>query len=511
MNTKALKILILCLSIFLMAAMVAGVAGCSSSTSTSTSSSSTTATQVKQTNESPALTVTKGEQTATYTMTALKAMTPLTGWAGQMSSTGTISGPFEYKGVAISDVLQAVGGITEENAVRVSAKDGYAMTLSYKQITEGNFTIIDSNTGKEVTAANKPAVFVAYEEAGKPIDENIGPLRLGIMTSNSQVTEGHWWVKWTQKIEVISVQKPWNLKLEGVVSENMDQGTFESGSAIGCHGVKWTDDQNRAWEGIPLWYLVGRVDDTDTHKGDAFNDAAADKGYEVQLIAADGFIQKLTSAEVKRNDALIVAYKRDGNPLPENQWPLRLVGATLKKEQMVGQITTIKLVFDVAAASPSPTAAGETVLTVTKGSQTKTFTLAEIKALTPLSGYSGTKNKAGVVAGPMTYTGAALTDILTAVGGLASGNSVKFTAKDGYSKTLTYDQITQGTFTTYDTAGNAADPEMKPVVFVAYEIDGKALEATAGPLQLAVMTCPKQVTDGSNFIKQLEKIEVVTP
>jgi DMSO/TMAO reductase YedYZ molybdopterin-dependent catalytic subunit len=104
----------------------------------------------------------------------------------------------------------------------------------------------------------------------------------------------------------------------------------------------------------------------------------------------------------------------------------------------------------------------------------------------------------------------ALNDILASVGGLAAGNSVKFTAKDGYSKTLTYDQITQGTFTTYDATGNAEDPDNQPVVFVAYEIDGQALDASAGPLQLAIMTCPKQVTDGSNFVKQIEKIEVIT-
>ncbi len=294
---------------------------------------------------STVLTVVKGDQSITYTMAAIKNLPVITGWAGQMSSTGTLSGPYEYKGVALTELLDAVGGITDANAVRVSAKDGYAMTISYRQVTEGNFTIIDASTGDETTAENKPVVFVAYEEDGKPIDDSIGPLRLGIMTSKTQVTEGHWWVKWTQKIEVIQVQKPWTLKLEGVVTENMDPGTFESGSAIGCHGVKWTDDQNRVWEGIPLWYLVGRVDDTDTHKGDAFNDAAADAGYEIQLIAADGFTLKLTSAEVKRNDALIIAFKRDGNPLPENQWPLRLVGATLEKSQMIGQISTIKLVF----------------------------------------------------------------------------------------------------------------------------------------------------------------------
>jgi len=464
--------------------------------------------------ESPAdetivLTITKDTQTSTYTMTALEALTPITGWAGQMSSTGTISGPYQYKGVALSELLQAVGGVTEENAVRVSAKDGYAMTLSYKQITEGNFTIIDSSTGKEVSASNTPVVFLAYEEDGKPIDENIGPLRLGIMTADNQVTEGHWWVKWAQKIEVISVEKPWTLKLEGVINENMDPATFESGSAIGCHGVKWTDDQNRVWEGIPLWYLVGRVDDTDTHKGDAFNDAAADEGYEIQLIAIDGYTLKLTSAEVKRNDALIVAYKRDGDSLPDNQWPLRLVGATLEKAQMIGQIATIKLVFSVEETTTTTTNTESFVLTVTNGSQTKTYALAELKALTPITGYSGTKNKAGVITGPVPYKGVALTDLLSELGGIPAGASVKFTASDGYAKTLTYDQITQGTFTTYDTTGNAMDPETTLVVFLAYEADGEALGEGTGPVQLAIMTCQNQVTDGSNFVKMIETIEVI--
>jgi DMSO/TMAO reductase YedYZ molybdopterin-dependent catalytic subunit len=158
-----------------------------------------------------------------------------------------------------------------------------------------------------------------------------------------------------------------NGKFEGAITENMDQSTFESGAAIGCHGVKWIDDQNRVWEGIPLWYLVGRVDDpTETHKGDAFSDFLADAGYIVQLIAADGYTFELTSAEVKRNDALIIAYKRDGNPLPENQWPLRLVGGTLQKSQMIGQITTIKLVFSTEETTTPSGTEDTLVLTVTK-------------------------------------------------------------------------------------------------------------------------------------------------
>ena len=269
------------------------------------------------------LTIVKGTQTSTYTMSALKAITATAGWAGQMSSTGTITGPNEYKGVAMTELLKAVGGITENDAVRVSAKDGYAMTLSYNQVTQGSgFPVLDSTTGKEVAATNKPVVFVAYEQDSKPLDDTVGPLRLGIMTSKTQVTDGHWWVKWTQKIEVVPTVKAWSLQLEGAINETIDQATFESCSAIGCHGVKWTDDQNRVWEGVPLWYFAGRVDDAaDTHKGDAFSDAVADKGYAVHVRASDGAVQEFTAAQVKRNNALIVAYKRDGSPLPDNQWP----------------------------------------------------------------------------------------------------------------------------------------------------------------------------------------------
>jgi len=149
------------------------------------------------------------------------------------------------------------------------------------------------------------------------------------------------------------------------------------------------------------------------------------------------------------------------------------------------------------------------VLTITKGTQVKTYTLTELKALTPLTGYSGTKNKSGVITGPMPYKGVALTTVLSTLGGIPTGGSVKFTATDDYSKTLTYDQITNPTFTTYDTSGNAADPEKTPVVFLAYEADGKALDETTGPVQLAIMTCENQVTDGSNFVKMIEKIEVI--
>jgi DMSO/TMAO reductase YedYZ molybdopterin-dependent catalytic subunit len=331
------KILYMFMSLLMLGILVTGIAGCASENGTSTQTSAA----------GTVLTIIKDTQTSTYTMDSLKNLPQVTGWAGQMSSTGTISGPFQYKGVALMEILKSVGGVTENDAIRVSAKDGYAMTLSYNQVTQGSgFPVLDSSTGKEVTPSNKLVVFLAYEQDGKPLDDTVGPLRLGIMTSNTQVTDGHWWVKWTQKIEVVPTVKPWTLKLDGAIVENMDQATFESGAAIGCHGVKYTDADGHVWEGIPLWYLIGRVDDpTETHKGDAFSDALADKGYEVHLVASDGYMVKLASTDTKRNDGMIVAYKMDGKPLTDKNWPLRLVGSAVTKQQQVGGIVTMKLVF----------------------------------------------------------------------------------------------------------------------------------------------------------------------
>jgi DMSO/TMAO reductase YedYZ molybdopterin-dependent catalytic subunit len=293
-----------------------------------------------------ALTVINGTEVKTYSLADIKAMSATEGWGGIMNSSGVISGPFRQKGAAITELLDEVGGITEDEAVRITAKDGYAMTYSYDQMCNGNFTTLDCSNGQEVPH-DPLTVIIAYEEDGVPLTDEVGPLRVAILNSNTQVTEGHWWVKWVEQIEVVSLNQPWTLHLEGAITEDIDNATFESGAAPGCHGATWTDDQGHEWEGIPLWLLVGRVDDDNPHGKDtqAFNDAVADAGYEVQVIAVDGYTQSFTSAEVKRNNDLIVAYLRDGLPVPDKHWPLRLVGPNLEKSQMVGQIATIKLIL----------------------------------------------------------------------------------------------------------------------------------------------------------------------
>ena len=180
------KLPFLVIAIIIIATLVCGLAGCKS--------------------EPVALTIIKGTQTKTLTMVDIEALPIIFGTTGDMTGIGVLEGPNQYKGVTLTDILNTIGGITENDVVKVSGKDGYAITLSYAQITEGsNFLTFDNSTRKEVSPAGKLTVFLAYEKDGTPLDDIVGPLQLGIMAP-SQLTSGNWWVKWVQKIEVVASQ-----------------------------------------------------------------------------------------------------------------------------------------------------------------------------------------------------------------------------------------------------------------------------------------------------------------
>jgi hypothetical protein len=156
------------------------------------------------------------------------------------------------------------------------------------------------------------------------------------------------------------------------------------------------------------------------------------------------------------------------------------------------------------------TAAGPTVLTVTNGSIVKTYSLAALQALTAVTGNGGTKGKGGAITGPFSYQGVALTNLLNSVGGVTSVQSVTLTGSDGYTKTLTYDQITSGGFNTYDTSGNPVTPTTTPVLAVVYSSNGTALDSSTGPLELGLLNSQNYVSDGNMWVKLLVKIDVVT-
>jgi hypothetical protein len=151
---------------------------------------------------------------------------------------------------------------------------------------------------------------------------------------------------------------------------------------------------------------MGDVDDTVTHGSGAFNDAIAADGYDVKIIAGDGYSSTLDSTYLAENNSYIVACYLNGTPLPELTddgkplAPLKLVGPYLSGGQKVGNIARIEL--DVAVAPPQ---ADLTLI----GSETKVYSLDEVKAMPAYTASGGFKKSTGVIVGPYTYTGVNLT------------------------------------------------------------------------------------------------------
>jgi len=331
--------------IFVLVAVLFSLAACQPAAAATTDTTATEAVEEAV----PVLTLVSGEQTITYSLEDLLALPVSEGYGGIKSSTGRITAPELFTGVALSDLVAQLDGWDETMALELTAEDGYAMTYSYDQIMNGDFVTFDPATGDELQQFNGTlTAILAYSRNGEPLDpDEDGTLRLIVISEeNNQVTDGHWAVKWVNRLEIRPLAEDWTLHLEGAIVDDVDRGTFESGVNPGCHYSEYTDDMAQTWVGIPLYYLVGRVDDDNRHEGDAFNDDVLAAGYTVELVAADGYSITLDGATVAYNENLILAYLVNDNPLNSEDFPLRLVGSDVTSEQSISQVVSIIIHFN---------------------------------------------------------------------------------------------------------------------------------------------------------------------
>ena len=168
------------------------------------------------------------------------------------------------------------------------------------------------------------------------------------------------------------------------------------------------------------------------------------------------------------------------------------------------------VVVGVLAAPPQAKAADPVVLTVTGNSQTKTFTMSELKALPQYSGYFGFVNSAGTVYQPEPVTGVRLTDVMAEIGGMTTLNACDITATDNYGMTYTYDQIVNNNGVQFYNATTkvAEDPKVPWTWVLVWEQNGAPLPPDVGPLRLvaAQETDVNQVADGHLMVKWVNRV-----
>jgi DMSO/TMAO reductase YedYZ molybdopterin-dependent catalytic subunit len=132
----------------------------------------------------------------------IKALACYEGIGGFFTSVGYINGPYQLKGVPVVELCDLVGGITQQDIVFISASDGYSTVLDYKQVM-GDFITYDPATMREV-AHGQLKLILMYELDGRMLSQEEGkPLRLAIAGEDSLLTEGLYWVKWVERVEVI--------------------------------------------------------------------------------------------------------------------------------------------------------------------------------------------------------------------------------------------------------------------------------------------------------------------
>ena len=381
------KFIWLGLTLLMVAAMLLTSCGTSTTTPTTTTKTTTSTTTTTPAAVSGTLTVANGSTIKTYTLADLQALTPVTGKGGKMGKGGTITGPDSYQGVALTVLLNAVGGLTAGQSVKTTATDGYSTTLTYDQVINGNLNTYDA-TGNPVTPAIKPVLVVVYSKNGTLLDSSTGPFEIGLLSDQGVISDGNVWAKLLKQIDITAA------------------------------------------------------------------------------------------------------------------------GTTSSTTTMSPTTTTTSAVVTTTTTTAVPTT--PVILTVVNGAQQTTFSLAQLQQIPPVIGTTGSIGKTNTISGPDQYIGVELKDLLAVVGGFVSTNSVKITAVDGYSKTLTYAQVMNGTGTTVvDKTGATVTPITPPMPFLAYTKNGAALDSTTGPLQLGFFTSPTQYTMSSMWVKSIVKIEII--
>jgi len=287
------------------------------------------------------LTIAMGTTSVDFTMEELHDMDSVTESGTLIKSTGTVVGPNEYTGVPLASLVDVVySGV--EYGLEVESTDGYTMTYNVSQVEDGLF---EHYTSEGVSLGfGEFTMIVAYAQDGSPLVDM--DLRIAIVDESVPITDGHFWAKYARTLYVVPLVKEWTIELNGITSMEIDRQTFESIASCPYHAVNYTfenDTGTHVYTGVALWTVVSAVDGADgLYDEYMFNDLQAFAGYNVN-VSADDYYYGFDSMQVARNDSIIIANELDGEPLEDEEWPLKIVGNWLSGKAKVKAIASISL------------------------------------------------------------------------------------------------------------------------------------------------------------------------
>jgi hypothetical protein len=291
------------------------------------------------------------------------------------------------KGTDLKDLCNLVGGMGPLDTVTVRASDGYGNDI----FPYANVYTPDPKQGKMVISWYSKDY---YDDAGVvqpggyvPTFSNGMLLAFFAQTANAAgqyvfghqdmqdcfpPTNYHWYYdggiqypstngayyKWVSEIKIYTDGATnWTTQLSGARQDILTRTHFENCQA--CHGppAEYTDAEGNTWSGLPLWYVLGAVDDTtNIHGAGAFNDNLY---YDVKVTGGGGYNYTFGSTDVAKNNSIILADKvklagtEEFVVLPEDKYPLKVVSSTFTNGgPSVAGVTQIEL-KNISTSAPT--------------------------------------------------------------------------------------------------------------------------------------------------------------
>jgi hypothetical protein len=114
---------------------------------------------------------------------------------------GIVKNLGNYTGPSLNTFCNLAGGLSNDNALRVTAVDNYTKTFSYEEVN-GAFATYDNVTGQPVQHNQSLTPILAYHFNDANLSLSDGPLRTVIIGPEGLATSSSYWVKQVVKLEI---------------------------------------------------------------------------------------------------------------------------------------------------------------------------------------------------------------------------------------------------------------------------------------------------------------------
>ena len=318
--------------------------------------------------------------TENITLTEMLVMTSITKSGSYQNSYGNIRGQGIYTGVKIADLVNLVGGMAQNESLKVTASDDYSMTFGYyKVFPNASFLAIqgDMVLAYEYNETRVPEYDDGFRIAFLPDDGYYSNADANATTEPDPAAAGPQWVSNVVKIEILKPSEPIALTLYShdttiplTLSEIKDMPSIsgQGGYRTSYPSIKGPYDIT----GVSFSTLLGLLPSLPTN-------------YTLVAVASDDYTTEYTKAMVEGelsgynatgypldliNSTMVLAYEIDGSPIPEGDGPLRitfinedgnLTDSFLWAKNVVN-ITIVEVPASPLASSESPTTLFEGII-----------------------------------------------------------------------------------------------------------------------------------------------------